>query len=110
MKKTVIQLFNESVEKYPDNVFLWEKKKDKFDLASYIKTKKRVHRLAAGLLTIGLKRETKVSFLAEGRNDWVMGELAVLHTDAVNVLLSIKLDDGKDRIFRIVHLDSEFIQ
>lgn len=109
MKKTIIQLFNESVEKYADNVFLWEKKTDKFEPTTYSETKKKVHRLAAGLIAIGVERETKVAFLAEGRNDWIIGELAVLHTGAVNVPLSVKLEDGKDLIFRIEHSDSEFV-
>lgn len=34
MKKTLIDLFENSVKQFPDNPFLWEKTKDKFEPTS----------------------------------------------------------------------------
>ena len=51
----------------------------------------------------------KVSYLSEGRNLWVIGELGVLYAGAVNVPLSIKLEEANDLVFRIRHSDSKYV-
>ena len=107
--KTIIQLFEECVEKYNANTFLWEKKTDKFEPLSYTQTRDAVYRFAAGLLQLGVKRNDKVALLSEGRNDWIIGELAILYTGAINVPLSIKLEERNDLIFRLQHSESKFI-
>ena len=35
MKKTIIDLFENSVKQYPDNPFLWEKNRDAFEPTTY---------------------------------------------------------------------------
>ena len=107
--KTIIQLFDECVVKYNSNPFLWEKKTDHFEPFSFTQTKEQVYRFAAGLLQLGVKRNDKAALLSEGRNDWIIGELAILHTGAVNVPLSIKLEERNDLIFRLQHSESKFI-
>ena len=107
--KTIIQFFEECVEKHTSNPFLWEKKTDQFEPFTYVQTKEQVTRFAAGLLQLGVKSDDKVALLSEGRNDWIIGELAILHTGAVNVPLSIKLEERNDLIFRLQHSDSKYI-
>ena len=107
--KTIIQLFDESVVKYNNNTFLWEKKTDHFEPFTFAQTKEQVHLIAAGLLQLGVKRYDKVALLSEGRNDWIIGELAILHTGAINVPLSIKLEERNDLIFRLQHSESKYI-
>ena len=107
--KTIIQLFEECVDKYKDNPFLWEKKTDRFEPFTYNQTKESVYRFAAGLIQLGVKTNDKVALLSEGRNDWIIGELAILHAGAVNVPLSIKLEERNDLIFRLQHSESKFI-
>jgi long-chain acyl-CoA synthetase len=107
--KTIIDLFECSVKKYADNTFLWEKKKDKFEPLTYAETKKKVYRLAAGLIQLGVQSGDKIALLSEGRNDWIIGELGILYTGAVNVPLSIKLEERNDLIFRIRHSESKYI-
>ena len=107
--KTIIRFFEECVEKYNANPFLWEKKTDYFEPLTYTQTKEQVYRFAAGLLQLGVKRDDKVALLSEGRNDWIVGELAILHTGAVNVPLSIKLEERNDLIFRLQHSESNYI-
>ena len=107
--KTIIQLFEECVVKYNDNPFLWEKKTDRFEPFTYTQTGEQVSRFAAGLIQLGVKRNDKVALLSEGRNDWIIGELAILHAGAVNVPLSIKLEEHNDLIFRLQHSETEYI-
>jgi long-chain acyl-CoA synthetase len=107
--KTIIDLFESSVKKYADNTFLWEKKKDKFEPTTYAETKKEVYRLAAGLIQLGVRPGDKIALLSEGRNDWIIGELGILYTGAVNVPLSIKLEERNDLIFRLRHSESKYI-
>ena len=107
--KTIIRFFEECVEKYDTNPFLWEKKTDRFEPLTFVQTKVQVYRFAAGLLQLGVQRNDKIALLSEGRNDWVIGELAILHTGAINVPLSIKLEERNDLIFRLQHSESKFI-
>ncbi len=107
--KTIIHMFEESVSKYADNTFLWEKKTDAFKPLTYKETQEQVYQLAAGLIHLGVHKGDKVALLSEGRNAWIIGELAILYTGAVNVPLSIKLEESNDLIFRIKHSESKFI-
>ena len=107
--KTIIDLFEQSVNKYSSNTFLWEKKTSKFEPLTYEETRKKVYRLAAGLISAGVKPGEKAALLSEGRNDWIIGELGILFTGAVNVPLSIKLEEKNDLIFRLNHSETKYI-
>jgi long-chain acyl-CoA synthetase len=108
MENTIIDLFEKSVEKYGVNTFLWEKK-TVFEPITYNETKEQVYRFAAGLIQTGVRKGDKVALLSEGRNDWIIGELGILYTGAVNVPLSIKLEESNDLIFRLQHSETKFI-
>ena len=107
--KTIIDLFEKSVEKFSANSFLWEKKDAAFEPLTYEGAKKQVYRLAAGLISMGVQAGDKIALLSEGRNDWVIGELGILYTGAVNVPLSIKLEEKNDLIFRLNHSESKYV-
>jgi long-chain acyl-CoA synthetase len=109
MKPTIIDLLNQSVEKYAQNSFLWEKTSTEFTPTTYLETKQQTHILAAGLLHLGVAAGDKVALLSEGRNAWIIGELGILHTGAINVPLSIKLEESNDLIFRLVHSEAKYI-
>ena len=109
MRPTIIDFFNASVEKYAQNPFLWEKTKSVYEPTTYFETKQQAHILAAGLIKIGVKPGDKIALLSEGRNAWIIGELGILHTGAINVPLSIKLEESNDLIFRIKHSESKYI-
>lgn len=109
MKPTIIDLLNASVDRYSENPFLWEKTDNEFKSITYSETKKLTHQLAAGLIAIGLKAGEKVALLSEGRNAWIIGELGILHVGAINVPLSIKLEESNDLLFRITHSESTYI-
>jgi len=109
MEKTIIDLFERSVEKYGNNTFLWEKKTAVFEPLTYSQTKEQVYRLAAGLMQMGVRHGDRVALLSEGRNDWIIAELGILYTGACNVPLSIKLEESNDLIFRLQHSETKYI-
>jgi long-chain acyl-CoA synthetase len=106
--KSLIQFFEESVEKYSSNVYLWEKLQDKYEGTTYGETRKQVYEFAAGLIRLGVKKGERLSLISEGRNGWVIGELGILYTGAMNVPLSIKLNPDEIK-FRINHSGSKMI-
>ncbi len=108
-RTTIIDLLNDSVSKFSENPFLWEKTKDQFEPTTYIETKVQAHEFAAGLMDLGVKKGDKIALLSEGRNAWIIGELGILLTGAINIPLSIKLEESNDLIFRLQHSEAEYI-
>ena len=108
---TIIDFVEKYVAKYSDNPFLWEKNLDTnvWESTSYKETLAKAKRIAAGLMALGVQKGEKVSYLSEGRDMWVIGELGVLYAGAVNVPLSIKLGETHDLVFRVKHSDSKYI-
>jgi long-chain acyl-CoA synthetase len=106
---TIINLFESSAGKFSENAFLWEKKTDKYKSLTYNEVLKQTKILAAGLLSLNVKKDDRIALLSEGRNYWVMSELAILYCGAVNVPLSVKLDAGTDLKFRLNHSETKMI-
>lgn len=106
--KSLIQFFEESVEKFSNNVYLWEKPQDKYEGMTYGETRKQVCEFAAGLITIGVKKGDRICLISEGRNNWVIGELGILYAGATNVPLSVKLNPDEIK-FRINHSESTMV-
>lgn len=109
MKKTLVDLFENSVKQYPNNTFLLEKTGKEFEPTTYLQVKGQVYRLGAGLQALGVKKGDTMALLSEGRNMWVIGELAMFYAGAVNVPLSIKLEESNDLLFRLIHGDVKFV-
>ena len=109
MKKTLVDLFEESVRLHPNNTFLLEKTDKKFEPTTYAEVKTLVYRLGAGLQALGVKKGDSMALLSEGRNAWIIGELAMFYAGAMNVPLSIKLEESNDLLFRLIHGDVKFI-
>lgn len=100
--RTIPGLFENSVKNYGDLPFLWEKKTTQFESISYKQTRDEVYKLSAGFAAIGLQKEERVALISEGRNAWIISELAMLYRGIVNVPLSIKLEPFELE-FRINH-------
>ena len=83
--KSLIQFFEESVEKYSNNVYLWEKPTINMKAPHMVKHRKQIYEFAAGLIKLGIKKGDRLSLISEGRNSWVIGEMGILYTGAVNV-------------------------
>lgn len=109
MKRTLIDLFEESVKQYADNTFLLEKTGKEFSPTTYSQVKEQVYRLGAGLQALGVKKGETMALLSEGRNMWIIGELAMFYAGAINVPLSIKLEESNDLLFRLIHGDVKYV-
>ena len=109
MKKTLVDLFESSVSKFPNNTFLLEKTGKQFEPTTYTQVKEQVYRLGAGLQALGVKKGDTMALLSEGRNLWVIGELSMFYAGAINVPLSIKLEESNDLLFRLIHGDVKYI-
>lgn len=107
--KTLIQLFEESVEKFRDNNLLLEKIGNQYVGMTFAQTRERVYRMAAGLMSLGISKGDRIALLSEGRNDWVVSELAILYAGAINVPLSVKLMETSDLRFRLSHSGARMI-
>ncbi|NOZ47852.1 MAG: AMP-binding protein [Chlorobi bacterium] len=106
--KTIIQFFEESVKKYENNIFLWENKTGEYIGTSYKKTKELTYKFGAGLMAMGLSKGDRTGLISEGRNEWVIAELGVLYTGAINVPLSVKLEPN-ELLFRLKHAGCKYI-
>ena len=109
MKKTIIDLFESSVEKFGEKTFLLEKHDGEFQPTTYKECKTLAMQIGAGLVAMGVKPKQTVSILAEGCNNWILSELGLLYAGAISVPLSIKLEEANDLLFRLRHADVETI-
>ncbi len=85
------------------------KTKDKFEPSTYEQVREKVYQLGAGLIALGVKPGDHIALLSEGRNAWIIGELAMFYAGAANVPLSIKLEESNDLLFRLQHAEVRFI-
>ena len=109
LMRTIIELFETSVAKFPNNVYLWEKKNNKYEGTTYGQTQNLVFRFAAGLVSLGLQKGDRIGLISEGRNAWIISELGILYAGGINVPLSVKLESGNELKFRLVHSGSKMI-
>lgn len=102
-ESTIPQMFEESVKRFPNNTLILEKTGGSYKSFTYKEIQARVHSFAAGLKSMGLAKGDRTALIAEGRKDWVVSELGVLFTRAINVPISVKIDETADLKFRLAH-------
>ncbi len=107
--KSLVQFFEENVEKYKDNPYMWEKKDGAYRSTSYTEMREQVYQFAAGLITLGVKKGDRITLLAEGRTWWVVAEMSMFYLSAIDVPISIQLNEPADLTFRIKHSQSRMI-
>ena len=108
-ERTIPNLFEESVKKYNNNVLMWERDFEKFIGTKYGEVQPLVHKFAAGLISYGIKHGDRIALISEGRNDWVISELGILFAGAVNVPISVKVDEAADLKFRLAHSECRMV-
>ncbi len=101
--RTLPWLFESSADRFPSRTMLLEKRNGRYEGTTYAAAREAVHRFAAGLMSRGLQPGERVALISEGRNDWVMAELGLLYCGAVNVPVSVKIDELDDLRFRLQH-------
>jgi long-chain acyl-CoA synthetase len=106
--RTLIELFEFSVDKFSDNPLLWEKPIDRYLSSTYREIQQQVYAFGAGLMSLGLKKEERVGLLSEGRNNWLISELGIFYCGAINVPLSVKLEPTELK-FRLNHSGAKMV-
>ncbi len=107
--KTIPALFEASVTRFSANVMMWEKRGDEYSGTSYRDILSLVCRCAAGLMGLGVRKGDRIALISEGRNDWVVAELGILYAGAINVPLSVKIEELMDLKFRLAHSGSRYV-
>lgn len=102
-QKTIPCMFESSVARYPSNILMWEKRGAKYEGKTYREMQQSVHECAAGFMDLGIKPGDRLALVSEGRNDWVTAELGMLYAGAINVPLSVKIEELTDLRFRLAH-------
>ena len=102
-ERTLPGLFEESVRDYPANVLIWEKSGPRYQPTTFAAMRLLVHRFAAGLMSLGLRKGDRAALISEGRRDWLMSELGILYIGAVNVPISVRVEELGDLKFRLAH-------
>jgi long-chain acyl-CoA synthetase len=102
-QRTIPHLFEESVARFSNNVMMWEKRETEYKGTTYREMQQRVYECAAALIDMGIRKGDRLALISEGRNDWVVMELAMLYAGAVNVPLSVKIEELSDLRFRLAH-------
>jgi long-chain acyl-CoA synthetase len=101
--KTLLHFFNQSVDKFYHNVYLWENRGDGYQGTTYGMTRDLVYRFAAGLMAIGVRKGDRVALLSEARNDWVICEFGILFAGGINVPLAVRINEPHELKFRLNH-------
>lgn len=107
--KSLVQFFEENVQKYAKNPYMWEKRDGAFTSTSYQQMRELVHRFAAGMMSIGVEKGDRLALLAEGRTWWVVAEMGMFYLGAIDVPLSIQLNEPADLTFRLKHSGTRMI-
>jgi len=107
--KTIIELLENSTQRYANNPYILEKKTDRYEALTYSETRDEAYKVAAGLLALGVSKGDRIALISESRTDWVISELGILHTGAICVPLSILLKEGSDLKFRLDHSESKYV-
>jgi long-chain acyl-CoA synthetase len=107
--RTLNSLFNDSVERYKNNVCLLENRGSGYEPTTYLEARNEVRRFAAGLMSIGVEKGDCLALLSEGRNKWLYSEMGILFAGAVNVPLSNRLEEPSEIRFRLEHSGSRML-
>ncbi|MGM0377313.1 MAG: AMP-binding protein, partial [Bacteroidota bacterium] len=106
---SIIDYFEERVQRYGTHSLIWEKQDGQFRPTTYQEAHKKVSTLAAGLLSLGIEKSERLALMSEGRNYWLISELAMLYCGAINVPLSTKLEADQDLVFRLSHSETKIV-
>jgi len=107
--KSLVQFFEENVDKFRDNPYMWEKRTGTYNPTTYGEMREQVYQFAAGLMALGIKRGDRLTLLAEGRTWWVVAEMGMFYLGAIDVPVSIQLNEPADLTFRIHHSESRMV-
>ena len=76
--RTITKFFEESVKKFGDNIYMWEKSNGQYIGTTYKEIHEKVQLFGAGLMSLGVKKGDRIGLVADGRNSWIICELGIL--------------------------------
>ncbi len=103
--RTVIQMLAEAAEKYTDRTYLSGKTEEGWKNVSFEETEKISDEIAAWYLKKGFERASRIGLIAEGRPEWIIGEMAMLKAGLISVPMSLKLQ-AEEFPFRLNHSEA----
>ncbi len=106
--RNLINFFEDSTNRFGNNIFMWEKTGKKYEGSSYNQIREKVHQFGAGLISHGINKGDRIGLVAEGRNAWLISELGILYAGAANVPMSIRLTREEIQ-FRLEHSGSKML-
>jgi len=101
--RTLIALMERAVERFADEIYLMEKRNDRYEGTTYRETRDQIVRFAAGLMALGLEKGDRVGLVSEARNLWVIAEMGILYAGGINVPISVKINEPHELKFRLAH-------
>jgi len=106
--RTIDDSFRESVRKYPDCIALRYYQDERWERITYSELSDAVDVTAAGLMELGVGKNSKVAIMSENRPEWIVCYLATVSAGAVAVPIDAML--GETETEHIVnHSDAETI-
>lgn len=84
-RESINELFWGTVSRYPDIVAVRYREGEDFTSITYQEIGEKVTDLALALISLGIKKEDKVSLLSETRYEWVVADFAILTAAGVTV-------------------------
>jgi len=86
MAKTLSRLFKEMVDENPDlHVILSKDENGVFQPTTWKELYAQAKRLAAGLISVGVKRGNHVGIISDNRKEWLQSDFAILGIGAADV-------------------------
>lgn len=64
--KTIVELLENSAQKFGNNPYLLEKKTERYEMITFKETKEQAYKVAAGFLALGAKKGDRIAFSYNG--------------------------------------------
>jgi long-chain acyl-CoA synthetase len=106
--KTIIRMLHEAATRFPSRAYTTKKTDDGWKAYTYPDVDAQSDHIAAYLIGHGCVKTCTFGILAEGRPEWIIGELGVIKAQGISVPLSIKLTP-EEIAFRLNHSEAKGI-
>jgi len=106
MKRTVVNMLQNAVEKFDKLPYVLEKGEVGWVSKSYREVQQDAKYLASALLDLGFGKYDNFAMISEGRSSWIISEYALLLAGCSCVPLSVKLLP-QEIVFRLNHSESK---
>ncbi|AFG36194.1 AMP-dependent synthetase/ligase [Spirochaeta africana] len=105
MVKTVLDMLQRAVERYPDRAYAFRKTEMGWTPKSFAQVQSESRSVAAALVQRGFAKNNTMAILSEGSPEWIVSEFATIMAGGAAVPLSIKLL-ANEVPFRLNHSES----